>query len=226
MAGDWIKFENCTPDKPEVWALAEQLEIDPDAVIGKLLRVWIWFDRQTENGNAPSVTKLLLDSNVCLKGFCDAMIWSGWMVEKHNRITLTNFDRHNGSTAKNRILTAKRVSVSRKKCNGNVTVQALPREEKRRTKDSSNEGDIWVDTPDFDIFWERYPRKENKKKAKIAFDGLSKTKQRDAIDGLRKDLSRNRWDDCEKKFILLPTTYINGARWEDEIKQKEPVKWT
>ena len=156
MAGDWIKFENCTPDKPEVWALAERLEIDPDAVIGKLLRVWIWFDRQTENGNAPSVTKSLLDSNVCLKGFCDAMIWSGWMVEKNNNIKLTNFDRHNGSTAKNRILTAKRVSNSRNKCNGNVTVQALPKEEKRRTKDSSN----------FDTFWDRYPRKENKKNRK------------------------------------------------------------
>jgi len=219
MAGDWIKFENCTPDKPAVWALAERLEIDPDAVIGKLLRVWIWFDRQTENGNAPSVTKSLLDSNVCLKGFCDAMIWSGWMVEKNNRITLTNFDRHNGSTAKNRILTAKRVSNSRNKCNGNVTIEPLPREEKRRTKDSSN----------FDTFWDRYPRKENKKKSKIAFERLNKTDQQKAIDDIK-----NRYDGCEKKFIPLPTTYINGARWEDEMNQNvyselntwKPDTWT
>ena len=33
MAGDWIKFEIATPDKPEVWEIAESLDIDPDAVI-------------------------------------------------------------------------------------------------------------------------------------------------------------------------------------------------
>lgn len=69
MAGDWIKFEICTPDKAEVWQIADTLSIDPDAVVGKLLRVWIWFDQQTENGNAPSVTKKLLDRSVGVLGF-------------------------------------------------------------------------------------------------------------------------------------------------------------
>lgn len=40
MAGDWIKFEIGTSDKPEVRAIAHDLNIDLDAVIGKLLRVW------------------------------------------------------------------------------------------------------------------------------------------------------------------------------------------
>jgi hypothetical protein len=39
MAGNWIKFDTSTSDKPEVWAIAESLGIDPDAVVGKLLRV-------------------------------------------------------------------------------------------------------------------------------------------------------------------------------------------
>jgi hypothetical protein len=40
MAGDWIKIEISTPDKPEVAIIAECLKIDPDAVVGKLFRIW------------------------------------------------------------------------------------------------------------------------------------------------------------------------------------------
>ena len=38
MAGDWIKVEHTTPDKPEVVKLADMIGIDQDAVVGKLLR--------------------------------------------------------------------------------------------------------------------------------------------------------------------------------------------
>lgn len=136
MAGDWIKFEVATSDKPEVWEIASSLDIDPDAVVGKLLRVWSWFDQHTEKGNAPSVTKKLLDRLVGVTGFCDALIESSWMTEENREITLPNFDRHNGQTAKRRALTAKRVSAAKAKSNakGNArsVTRALPREEKRR----------------------------------------------------------------------------------------------
>jgi len=136
MAGDWLKFEKSTSDKPEVWAMAEQLGIDPDAVVGKLLRVWAWFDEQSEKGNAPSVTKMLLDRRVGVTGFCDAMISCSWMVEEGTQVQLQNFDRHNGKTAKERSLTAKRQQKHRGKSNDNsngVSVTSpLPREEKRR----------------------------------------------------------------------------------------------
>ena len=155
MAGDWIKFETSTSDKPEVWAMASELGIDADAVVGKLLRVWSWFDEQTPDGNAvsvtsalaeryqsvtASVTKTLLDRRVGVTGFCDAMISVGWMIESDGVISLPNFDRHNGKTAKSRALTAKRVANHKTKGNGasvtsanapSVTL-ALPREEKRR----------------------------------------------------------------------------------------------
>jgi hypothetical protein len=42
MAGDWIKFELTTLDKPEVCQIADLADIDPDAVVGKLMRVWGW----------------------------------------------------------------------------------------------------------------------------------------------------------------------------------------
>ncbi|MHA7916026.1 hypothetical protein [Alloalcanivorax xenomutans] len=143
MAGDWIKFETGTPDKPEVWAVAATLNIDPDAVVGKLLRVWAWFDQHTEDGNAVSVTKMLLDRQVGVPGFCDAVIQSGWMHEHGGCISLPNFDRHNGKTAKKRAVTAKRVAAHKEsKRSGNddgngtgnadSVTDALPKEEKRR----------------------------------------------------------------------------------------------
>jgi len=151
MAGDWIKFEISTSEKPEVWAMAQALGIDADAVVGKLLRVWAWFDQQTPDGNAISVTsalatryqgvtsgvtKALLDRRVGVSGFCDAMISVGWMIEESGSVGLPNFDRHNGKTAKTRAMTAKRVASHKAKSNASSVTSsvtsALPREEKRR----------------------------------------------------------------------------------------------
>jgi len=132
MAGDWIKFELTTMDKPEVAQIADLAGIDPDAVVGKLMRVWAWFDQQTEKGNAPSVSKKLLDRSVAVTGFCEHMKSVGWMDESDGYISLPHFDRHNGKTAKNRALTAKRVASHKTKGNAASVTVALPREEKRR----------------------------------------------------------------------------------------------
>jgi hypothetical protein len=135
MAGDWIKFELTTLDKPEVCQIADLADIDPDAVVGKLMRVWGWFDQQTENGNAPSVSKKLLDRLVGVIGFCEHMKSVAWMIEAEGVISLPHFERHNGKTAKNRLLTAKRVAnhkASNGKSNAANVSGALPKEEKEK----------------------------------------------------------------------------------------------
>ena len=138
MAGDWIKFELTTLDKPEVCQIADLADIDPDAVVGKLMRVWGWFDQQTENGNAPSVSKKLLDRLVGVTGFCEHMKSVAWMIEVDGVISLPHFDRHNGKTAKNRLLTAKRVAnhkASNVKSNAASVSGALPKEDVEKNKD-------------------------------------------------------------------------------------------
>lgn len=136
MAGDWIKVEVVTPDKPEVHQMADILQIDPDAVVGKLLRIWIWADQQTYDGNAHSVTKSLLDRITCVTGFADAMQQVGWLTFWNNGYTFPRFSRHNGKTAKRRAQAAKRVE-SHRKCNAESVTDPLQeryqrREEKRR----------------------------------------------------------------------------------------------
>lgn len=142
MAGDWLKFDKSTPDKPEVWQIADALDIDPDAVVGKLMRLWSWMDDHTQDGNAPSVSRKLLDRIVGVTGFCDAVTDAGWLVDDGKNLSAVNFDRHNGKTAKNRALTAKRVAQHKQKSNdaGNdsLTEDALPREEKRREENNKD----------------------------------------------------------------------------------------
>ena len=104
MAGDWIKFEKTTLEKPEVFELSEILGIDPDAVVGKLLRVWNWFDDHSRDGNAHVTVTALLDRYTGVTGFVRAMQQVGWMTLEGVTITIPRFDRHNGTPAKTRAL--------------------------------------------------------------------------------------------------------------------------
>jgi hypothetical protein len=136
VAGDWIKMEIATPEKGETLAITAAMGWDdPDLAVGKLFRVWRWFDQHTIDGNAPGVTPALLDRFVAAPGFAEAMRSVGWLTINSDGLTLPNFDRHNGTTAKSRALTAKRVKKF-KQGNADIVTRALPaalpKEEKRR----------------------------------------------------------------------------------------------
>lgn len=136
MAGDWLKFEKSTPEKPEVFAIAARISLPSDTVVGKLFRVWAWFDTHTLDGNARGVTPAQLDDVAGVTGFIAAMAAVGWMLVDNDGVSLPNFERHNGETAKQRALTGKRVAKSRgkgnAKSNGDTVTPPLAREEKRR----------------------------------------------------------------------------------------------
>lgn len=147
MAGDWVKVEHVTPDKPEVWRMADILSIDADAVVGKLLRVWIWADQQTVSGHAASVTKSLLNRVAGVTGFAEAMLQVGWLSESEAGVEFTNFCRHNGQTAKTRALSKNRKQVHRSR-HDSVTLpafherdQIVTREEKRREENIESDSD-------------------------------------------------------------------------------------
>jgi len=133
MAGDWIKFQIDTPDKPEVVAIASRLGIDPDAVVGKLIRVWSWFDKHTVDGNADSVTLAFLDRITGVTGFGEQMMFVGWLEQNGSVLTMVNFGYHNGKSAKSRALGKDRVEKHR---NGSSVTTALP--EKRREENINN----------------------------------------------------------------------------------------
>lgn len=108
-------------------------------------------------------------------------------------------------------------------------IKARERKRKQREKEAdapchamsrmSRHTDTDVDTDNnntFDLFWNAYPKKVDKKKALTAFKNLTKEKQQKAI----KDC-QTRYQGVAKQFVPNPTTYIHGERWEDEVVKKE-----
>lgn len=145
MAGEWIKVEASTADKPEVLRMARLLKIDRDAVFGKLTRLWAWFDTNSVDGVVDGVVDADIDSICYCSGFTDACIAVGWLSYDADaeRVSLPNFDRHNGETAKQRALKSRRQANWRKGVDGSVdgdaSTKASTREEKRREEEKSRE---------------------------------------------------------------------------------------
>ena len=85
-------------------------------------------------------------------------------------------------------------------CNGNSIIEVLSKKE------------MW-----FESFWEIYPKHQDKKKAKQKFLKLcTNEKEYKAImDGLRNVLPM--WAKKDNKYIPMPTTWLNGERWNDEV---------
>ncbi|BEL77647.1 hypothetical protein SM12BL1_39500 [Serratia marcescens] len=275
MAYEWIKIEVVTPDKPEIYQLAEILAIDPDAVLGKLIRIWAWADQQTidgnANSNAASVTKSAIDRIGFMPGFADALIQVGWLRFDGSILIFPNFDRHNGKSSKKRVLTNRRVTEHREKNNkinaGSVTSafqKALPEEEieleedikdkttmsdSNRTADEnashgqepptpenpdSESGELAggagkadpVETAFEEIFWGAGLRKDAKVKAKNAFR-TKFTAWKKTTRGSADEFAQMLADDIRLRVQaktfgfdkLLPTSYLNGERWNDEKPQ-------
>lgn len=70
----------------------------------------------------------------------------------------------------------------------------------------------------FTEFYELYKRKQDKKRAYTAFKNLTRANQLLCIEGVK---TYNKWielNSIERNMIKLPTTYINGEHWEDQLE--------
>lgn len=139
MAGEWLKFDSTLPEKQETLAITVAMGWDdPDLTVGKLMRLFRWFDQHTVDGNAPSVTPALLDRIVGVSGFVSAVAAQKWLIVTDGGICLHHFEYHNGASAKSRALTAKRVATHKSNAKTNAESNAdsvsgaLAREEKSR----------------------------------------------------------------------------------------------
>ena len=85
-------------------------------------------------------------------------------------------------------------------CNGNSIIEVLSKKE------------MW-----FESFWEIYPKHQDKKKAKQKFLKLctDEKKYQEIMQGLRNVLPM--WAKKDNKYIPMPTTWLNGERWNDEV---------
>ena len=79
----------------------------------------------------------------------------------------------------------------------------------------------------FSTFWEEYPKKRDKAKAEKAW--LKIKPSEDLASKIIKAVSAQKkmksWQKDDGQFIPLPTTWLNGRRWEDEINEQEVSEW-
>lgn len=72
---------------------------------------------------------------------------------------------------------------------------------------------------DFEDFWQQYPRKINKKTARKKFLTIPRSNKQKILLALEDQKTSSQWQ--EERYIPHPTTWLNGERWEDEIKPEQ-----
>lgn len=75
-----------------------------------------------------------------------------------------------------------------------------------------------VQNKEFELFYSIYPRKQDKKRALKAFNNLTKNNQKLCIEGVKVYVKWLKLNDIQDNTLIkLPTTYINGCNWEDQL---------
>jgi hypothetical protein len=227
MAG-WLKFEDNLPEKPETLAITAAMGWDdPDLAVGKLMRLFRWFDQQTVDGNARGVTPALLDRIIGVSGFVQAVANAGWLVITNTGLSLHNFDRHNGATAKSRAQTAKRVAnhradaPSNANSNASTVTPALAREEKKREekeKETSPAAQVVAEPPAFQDFWNHWP-KSTRKGGKVECLKLWRGARFEAqgaviVDHVKTMAQSDEWLKESGRYVPAPIVYLRGKRWD------------
>ena len=114
MAGDWLKVEKVTPDKPEMRQIARQCGCTRGDAFAAWFRLWSYFDVTTANGEVPFFGADDADEEARLPGIGEALADAGWLVFHPGGCTIVNWDRHNGENAKQRALAHERKRKQRR----------------------------------------------------------------------------------------------------------------
>lgn len=117
MAGDWLKVEKATPDKPEVRHIARLCNVSPGDAFAAWFRLWCYLDTVTADGEVRFLTPADCDEFARLPGIGAALSHDhgcGWIVFHSRGATVANWDRHNGESAKQRANTQLRVAKLRR----------------------------------------------------------------------------------------------------------------
>lgn len=135
MAGDWIKVEKASANKPETLKIARMLGINRREAFGLLIEFWCWLDANCVDGVVDGVVDGDVDALMSCPGLSALLVMVGWVQFDADKqcMRVVNFSRHNGETAKNRALKSERQAKWRaKSVDGHVDATPSTREEKRR----------------------------------------------------------------------------------------------
>lgn len=102
---------------------------------------------------------------------------------------------------------------SKPEANDKQTASKNKKEDKKKNKNKNK----CYNAADFELFWEAYPRKVGKQKAQEAFGKI--TISVDILLAALEDQKRTpQWTKDGGQYIPHPATWLNQARWEDEVQ--------
>ena len=84
--------------------MSSLLGIDAIHVGGCCMRLWSWADVESNGGWVARGTVAMIDALVRIKGFADAMNGVGWLTIEADGVRFPHWDRHNGASAKERVM--------------------------------------------------------------------------------------------------------------------------
>lgn len=113
MSTHWIKVEKDTPHKPELRQAAKRCGVKRADAFLAFFQLWSFFDTHCVEGFLPGFTAEEADEIAGLRGFAAALVAAGWITFDPTGLTISNWDRHNGRSAKARAQTMRRVQAHR-----------------------------------------------------------------------------------------------------------------
>lgn len=128
MAGDWIKMRSNLWDDPRVARLCDATDEGEAAVIGALYWLWSAGDQHTTDGFMPGLSLRQIDRKTGIAGIGSALADIGWIELVDDGVIIVRFGEHNGSSAKKRAMTARRVANHKDRNKGNAGDVTKPNE--------------------------------------------------------------------------------------------------
>jgi len=127
----WIKIETHTPDKAELRHIARLCNCTKAEAFLAFFRLFVWLDEQTEDGHVDFFTTADADEIGALAGLGNALEAVHWIMFSASGAVVSNWDRHNGQSAKRRCLDAERTRRSRVRHGASVTNVTAKRDGER-----------------------------------------------------------------------------------------------
>ena len=91
----------------------------------------------------------------------------------------------------------------------------------KKTDKSTDKKEEYVHS--FSIFWEAYPKKKDKARAYKAWKSANVNgRLEEVLSALEKQKQSKDWLKANGQYIPLPSTWINGKRWEDDSEPEPP----
>lgn len=113
MAGDWIKVEKHTPNKPELRYVARTCGCTQAEAFLAWFKLWSYLDDQTDDGYVRFLSASDADEIGTLCGLGAALADVGWLVFDAGGVQVVHWERHNGRSAKRRASETERKRHSR-----------------------------------------------------------------------------------------------------------------